>query len=183
MRRSRSWRSFTAQGISRNGGSPRPARLANTTMQPTIGAHWLRSTKGNARAACPSSGFNVDVSDADGVLEKQARDAVRFLKSHAMGCVLPASVLDFSRQESELHFLQTNRRSSQGSATGFFQERTSRGRRGQFSLAHHERRSVAANHDSSTASNLGGCEIAPRNGGGAESDSRRDQRRRVGTCR
>src|SRR5436309_9366101 len=85
MRRSRSWRSFTAQGISRNGGSPRPARLANTTMQPTIGAHWLRSTKGNARAACPSSGFNVDVSDADGVLEKQARDAVRFLKSHAMG--------------------------------------------------------------------------------------------------
>src|SRR5439155_6155164 len=85
MRRSRSWRSFTAQGISRNGGSPRPARLPNTTMQPTIGAHWLRSTKGTARAACPSSGFNVDVSDADGVLEKQARDAVRFLKSHAMG--------------------------------------------------------------------------------------------------
>ena len=31
---------------------PRPARLANTTMQPTIGAHWLRSTKGNSRAAC-----------------------------------------------------------------------------------------------------------------------------------
>ena len=36
-------------------------------------------------ALSPSSGFNVDVSDADGVLEKQARDAVRFLKSHAMG--------------------------------------------------------------------------------------------------
>ena len=31
----------------------------------------------------PSSGFNVEVSSADGVLEKQARDAVRFLKRHA----------------------------------------------------------------------------------------------------
>jgi hypothetical protein len=32
-----------------------------------------------------SSGFTVDVSDADGVLEKQTRDAVRFLRSHARG--------------------------------------------------------------------------------------------------
>jgi hypothetical protein len=27
----------------------------------------------------------VDVSDADGVLEQQARDAIRFLKNHARG--------------------------------------------------------------------------------------------------
>jgi hypothetical protein len=33
----------------------------------------------------PSSGFNVDVSHADGVLEKQTRDAVRFLRRHARG--------------------------------------------------------------------------------------------------
>ena len=32
-----------------------------------------------------SSGFNVDVSNADGVLEQQARDAVRFMKKHARG--------------------------------------------------------------------------------------------------
>ena len=32
-----------------------------------------------------SSGFNVDVSTSDGVLEKQVRDAVRFLKRHAQG--------------------------------------------------------------------------------------------------
>jgi hypothetical protein len=36
-------------------------------------------------ALSPSSGFNVDVSDADGVLEEQTRDAVRFLQSHARG--------------------------------------------------------------------------------------------------
>ena len=38
-----------------------------------------------ATALSPSSGFNVGVSDADGALEKQTRDAVRFLKSHARG--------------------------------------------------------------------------------------------------
>jgi hypothetical protein len=31
------------------------------------------------------SGFNVDVSDAESVLEKQTQDAVRFLRSHARG--------------------------------------------------------------------------------------------------
>jgi len=31
------------------------------------------------------SGFNVDVSRADGDLEKQARDAIRFLRRHAAG--------------------------------------------------------------------------------------------------
>jgi hypothetical protein len=31
------------------------------------------------------SGFNVDVSRADGALEKQARDAVRFFRRHAAG--------------------------------------------------------------------------------------------------
>jgi hypothetical protein len=36
-------------------------------------------------ALSPSSGFSVDVSDADGALEKQTRDAVWFLKSHARG--------------------------------------------------------------------------------------------------
>jgi hypothetical protein len=29
------------------------------------------------------SGFNVEVSNADGTIEKQARDAIRFLKRHA----------------------------------------------------------------------------------------------------
>src|SRR5205823_13399236 len=77
---------------------------------------------------------------------------------------------------------RTDGASKDQSATEFFQNDRSRGDAA-FSLAHHERRSVAANRDSSTASNLGGCEIAPRNGGGAGSDSRRDQRRRVGTCR
>jgi len=38
-----------------------------------------------ATAFSPSSGFNVDVSRADGILEKQAGDAVRFLKRHASG--------------------------------------------------------------------------------------------------
>jgi hypothetical protein len=32
-----------------------------------------------------SSGFNVDVSGADGLLEKQTRDAVRFLRNHSRG--------------------------------------------------------------------------------------------------
>jgi hypothetical protein len=32
-----------------------------------------------------SSGFNVEVSNADGLLQQQARDAVRFLKKHARG--------------------------------------------------------------------------------------------------
>lgn len=32
-----------------------------------------------------SSGFNVNVSNADGILERQTRDAVRFLKNHARG--------------------------------------------------------------------------------------------------
>ena len=36
-------------------------------------------------ALSPSSGFNVDVSGADGILERQARDAVSFLKRHAAG--------------------------------------------------------------------------------------------------
>jgi hypothetical protein len=31
------------------------------------------------------SGFNVDVSRADGVVEKQSRDAIRFLRRHAAG--------------------------------------------------------------------------------------------------
>jgi hypothetical protein len=31
------------------------------------------------------SGFNVAVSRADGMLDKQARDAIRFLKRHATG--------------------------------------------------------------------------------------------------
>jgi hypothetical protein len=31
------------------------------------------------------SGFNVDVSPADGDLERQVRDAIRFLKRHAAG--------------------------------------------------------------------------------------------------
>lgn len=34
---------------------------------------------------CRQSGFNVDVSRANGGLEKQARDAVRFLRRHAAG--------------------------------------------------------------------------------------------------
>jgi hypothetical protein len=33
----------------------------------------------------PTSGFNVDVSRADGSIERQARDAVRFLKRHSVG--------------------------------------------------------------------------------------------------
>src|SRR6266516_2619449 len=33
----------------------------------------------------PRSGFNVDVSRADGSVQKQARDAIRFLKRHAAG--------------------------------------------------------------------------------------------------
>src|SRR5437870_8988726 len=33
----------------------------------------------------PKSGFNVDVSRVDGSVEKQARDAIRFLKRHAAG--------------------------------------------------------------------------------------------------
>ena len=36
-------------------------------------------------ALSPSSGFNVDVSRADGNAEKQFRDAVRFLKRHEPG--------------------------------------------------------------------------------------------------
>jgi hypothetical protein len=32
-----------------------------------------------------SSGFNVEVSRADGLLEKQTRDAVRFLRDHSRG--------------------------------------------------------------------------------------------------
>jgi hypothetical protein len=32
-----------------------------------------------------SSGFNVNVSNADGVLQRQAQDAVRFLKKNARG--------------------------------------------------------------------------------------------------
>jgi hypothetical protein len=40
---------------------------------------------GAAAALSRSSGFNVNVSNADGVLEQQARDAVRFLKNHARG--------------------------------------------------------------------------------------------------
>jgi hypothetical protein len=37
------------------------------------------------KALSLSSGFNVDVSTSGGILEKQARDAVRFLKRHARG--------------------------------------------------------------------------------------------------
>jgi hypothetical protein len=36
-------------------------------------------------ALSPSSGFNVDVSRADGNVEKQFRDAIRFLKRHEPG--------------------------------------------------------------------------------------------------
>jgi hypothetical protein len=38
-----------------------------------------------ATALSPSSGFNVDVSRADGRLEKQAIDAARFLRRHMSG--------------------------------------------------------------------------------------------------
>ena len=38
-----------------------------------------------AKRLSPSSGFNVDVSRADGNLEKHARDAIRFLKRHDAG--------------------------------------------------------------------------------------------------
>ena len=39
------------------------------------------------------------------------RFAEQYVSATVLGrrCVLPASVLDFSRQEPELHFLQTNR--------------------------------------------------------------------------
>src|SRR5262249_17863476 len=46
--------------------------------------------KGHARvpggsSVCRSSGFNVEVSRADGVIEKQVQDTIRFLKRHARG--------------------------------------------------------------------------------------------------
>ena len=63
-------------------------------VEPLIKASGLRPIivhrKGEPRvpgsgSLSPSSGFNVDVSRADGEFEKQARDAIRFLKHHDAG--------------------------------------------------------------------------------------------------
>jgi hypothetical protein len=69
-------------------------RSKTTRVEPLVKASGLQPIiihrKGHPRvpgatALSPSSGFNVDVSRADGILEKQARDAVRFLKRHGSG--------------------------------------------------------------------------------------------------
>src|SRR6266498_2885677 len=67
---------------------------ATTKVEPLVEASEFRPIvvyrKGQPRVTGgntvnPSSGFNVDVSRSDGGIERQARDAVRFLKRHDSG--------------------------------------------------------------------------------------------------
>jgi hypothetical protein len=71
-------------------------RVGSVTIdvEPLVKASGLRPIiifrKGEPRVTggtslSPSSGFNVDVSRADGDLQKQANDAMRFLKRHDAG--------------------------------------------------------------------------------------------------
>jgi hypothetical protein len=56
-------------------------------LEPVVIHHKGQPRVPGAAAVSPSSGFNVDVSSADGRLDRQTRDAIRFLRRHAKGLI------------------------------------------------------------------------------------------------